>query len=244
MAADYFAVNVLSESQQDLSNRFAVSEDDRFVGIEFRQGGGGVPLLPGCAARFQCKTTYRYEGGDHIIFVGEVLEFDNFDRPPLIFHSGKYAGALSVSRDEQRGGYVDDFLLPLLARAFRYLSRPIYERVEAAGLTRGEFRVLTVLSDSSFTSEALGRIIPMDAQALGEDLARLEQRGLLRVAANDEGVPHCLLTPEGSATIIELLAQAKAAESDAFSHFSQTEQAQLKEALRRLTDEMVRTVKI
>jgi len=235
---------VLSESQQCLSNRFAVSEDDRFVGIEFRQGQGGMPLLPGCAARFQCKTTYRYEGGDHIIFVGEVLEFDNFDRPPLIFHSGKYAGALTVSRDEQRGGYVDDFLLPLLARAFRYLSGPIYERVEAAGLTRGEFRVLAALSDNSFTPEALGRIIPMDAHALGGDLGQLEQRGLLRVEINEDGARQCLLTPQGSATIIELLAQAKAAESDAFSDFSQAEQAQLKEALRRLTDEMARTVKL
>lgn len=243
MAAEYFAVNVLSETQQELSNRFAMVEENRFEGVKYRQGEGGAPLLPGCAARFQCKTTYRYEGGDHIIFVGEVLEFDNFDRPPLIFHSGQYAGALPVSRDELRGGYVDDFLMPLLARAFRYLSGPIYARVEQAGLTRGEFRVLAALSDSSFSPEVLGRIIPMDAQTLGGDLGRLEQRGLLRVEVDDNGVSQCQLTPEGSSTIIELLAQAKAAEEDAFNDFSQADQAQLKEFLRRLTDKMVRTGK-
>ena len=84
----------------------------------------------------------------------------------------------------------------------------------------------------------------MDAHALGGDLGQLEQRGLLRVEINEDGARQCLLTPQGSATIIELLAQAKAAESDAFSDFSQAEQAQLKEALRRLTDEMARTVKL
>lgn len=235
----HFAVNVLSETQQDLSNQFAFGDEDtRFEGVEFRQGIGEVPLLSGCAARFQCKTTYRYEGGDHIIFVGEVLEFDNFNRPPLIFHSGHYAGALAIEHDEQRGGYVDDFLLPLLARSFRYLSGPIYERVEQAGLTRGEYRVLAALSDSGFTPESLSRIIPMDNHSLEADLSRLERRGLLRIELQEDGWRQCILTPEGSATVISILAQAKAAESDAFSDFSQAEQAQLKEYLRRLADKM------
>lgn len=238
--AEYFAVNVLSEDQQALSNRFATVEEGRFNGVQFRLGNQGSPLLPGCAARFQCKTTYQYEGGDHVIFVGEVLQFDNFNRPPLIFHSGNYAGALAVSKDEQRGGYVDDFLLPLLARAFRYLSGPIYARVEEAGLTRGEFRVLASLSDSGFTPEALGRIIPMDSGTLEADLAALSERGLLRVEDKADGARECNLTPRGSATVITLLAQAKAAESDAFREFSKAEQAQLKDALRRLTDKMSR----
>ena len=236
--AEYFAVNILSESQQALSNRFAMVDEGRFDGVEFRDGIGRAPLLPGCAARFQCKTTYQYEGGDHIIFVGEVLEFDNFDRPPLIFHSGKYAGALAVSKEEQSGGYVDDFLLPLLARTFRYLSGPIYARVEAAGLTRGEYRVLASLSDSRFSPETLGRIIPMDSKSLEADLERLSQRGLLRMDVQEDGLRQCILTPLGSSTVIELIAQAKAAESDAFNDFSKAEQAQLKEALRRLTAKM------
>jgi 3-hydroxy-9,10-secoandrosta-1,3,5(10)-triene-9,17-dione monooxygenase reductase component len=239
--AEFFAVNILSDAQQDLSNRFATVEEGRFDGVVYRPGVGGAPLLPGCAARFQCKTSYQYEGGDHIIFVGEVLEFDNFNRPPLIFHSGNYAAALAVRKEEQSGGYVDDFLMPLLARTFRYLSGPIYARVEAAGLTRGEFRVLACLSDSGFTPEALGRIIPMDSRSLESDLGRLSNRGLLRIETKDDGLRQCILTPEGSATVIELLAQAKAAESDVFSDFSKVEQAQLKEFLRRLTDKMMGT---
>jgi 3-hydroxy-9,10-secoandrosta-1,3,5(10)-triene-9,17-dione monooxygenase reductase component len=39
-----------------------------------------APLIPGCSARFQCRTAFRYDGGDHVIFVGEVLEYDRSER--------------------------------------------------------------------------------------------------------------------------------------------------------------------
>ena len=39
-----------------------------------------VPLLDGCSARFECRVVHQYDGGDHVIFVGEVMNFDSFDR--------------------------------------------------------------------------------------------------------------------------------------------------------------------
>ena len=53
-------------------------------------GFGDAPLLGDCAAHFECETTYRYEGGDHVIFVGKVVRFEKSDKPPLLFHQGKY----------------------------------------------------------------------------------------------------------------------------------------------------------
>ena len=53
-----------------------------------------LPLLPGCSARFRCRTAFRHEGGDHEIFVGEVLGFEAFERAPLVFHKGGYAVAV------------------------------------------------------------------------------------------------------------------------------------------------------
>lgn len=85
-----FAVHILATDQEPLSNRFAKSSADKFAGLELQRGAEDTPLLGGCSARFQCKTTYRYEGGDHIILVGEVLAFDRFDQAPLVFHSGAY----------------------------------------------------------------------------------------------------------------------------------------------------------
>jgi 3-hydroxy-9,10-secoandrosta-1,3,5(10)-triene-9,17-dione monooxygenase reductase component len=91
LAADSYAIHVLSEDQQALSNRFAKSGEDKFAGLECREGLSGVPILPDYSACFQCSLEHQYEGGDHIILVGKVLEFaDNGDKP-LVFFRGQYS---------------------------------------------------------------------------------------------------------------------------------------------------------
>lgn len=88
--AGWFAINILARDQVDLSDRFARRHDDKFDSVEVRPGLGGVALFAGCAARFQCKTYAIHEGGDHLIFVGEVIDFDYQHRDPLVFHRGDY----------------------------------------------------------------------------------------------------------------------------------------------------------
>ncbi len=89
--APYFAVHVLSQDQMNLSNTFAQAGGDKFAGLTWNPGIGGVPLLPECCAVFQCETAHRYDGGDHVIFVGEVQAFDSAeDRAPLVFCGGRY----------------------------------------------------------------------------------------------------------------------------------------------------------
>ena len=83
VAARHWAVHVLAADQEPLSNRFAKAGEDKFAALELEDNADGVPLLKGCAARFQCTTSFQYEGGDHIIFVGEVTAFDRSERPPL-----------------------------------------------------------------------------------------------------------------------------------------------------------------
>lgn len=90
-ASGRFAVHVLSAAQQPLAVRFASRIEDRFAGVAWRSDDEGLPLLVGCAARFRCRTAHEYEGGDHVIFVGEVLDFDASDAAPLIFHASAYA---------------------------------------------------------------------------------------------------------------------------------------------------------
>lgn len=90
-----WAVNVLSETQEGLSNTFArpplSPEGHRFDGVETAEGIGGAPLLAGAIARFQCATEHLYEGGDHVILVGRVLAFDRAEGvPPLLFAQGRY----------------------------------------------------------------------------------------------------------------------------------------------------------
>ena len=93
--AERFAVHVLGENQRELSNRFASRGTDKFAGLAINSDD--IPLLAPFAARFVCRTAYRYEGGDHIIFVGEVERCARDEHAqPLIFHGGRYFTELPV----------------------------------------------------------------------------------------------------------------------------------------------------
>ena len=93
---------MLSTEQEPLSGRFAMQGENKFAEIELDNGISPAPLLQDCTARFQCRTAFQYEGGDHVIFVGEVLAFDHSDRAPLAFQSGQYALATRKPRSELR----------------------------------------------------------------------------------------------------------------------------------------------
>jgi len=89
--AAVYAINVLAEDQQDISQRFASRSDDKFAGLEYVEGVDGVPLLPGCVAWFQCRQFARHPGGDHVVFIGEVVRFElDQARKPLVFQGGAY----------------------------------------------------------------------------------------------------------------------------------------------------------
>lgn len=86
----HYAVNVLAADQEEISNRFASRADDRFAGLQWEEGLGGAPILPGCCAVFEVANTQRLPGGDHIVFIGEVQRCDRSELQPLIFFGGKY----------------------------------------------------------------------------------------------------------------------------------------------------------
>ncbi len=89
-AHDYFAVNVLASDQQHLCDRFGRSGPDKFGGLDYDAGIGGVPLLRGAAAQFQCRTVGRHLQGDHELYIGEVLALDSSSSDPLVFHGGLF----------------------------------------------------------------------------------------------------------------------------------------------------------
>ena len=90
-ACTHFAVNILATDQTDVALRFAMLSDNRFEGITFEQSRDGAPLLRDCAARLQCRNTAQHDGGDHVIFLGEVTDFDQSDKPSLAHSHGEYA---------------------------------------------------------------------------------------------------------------------------------------------------------
>lgn len=156
-SAPNFAVNILAAEQIELSNHFARQQEDKFEGIVWQEGIGGVPILPDCAGRFQCETYAKYDGGDHWIFVGRVVAFDDFGRSPLCFHQGSYAmlfghPTTGPKRDEglpfnmmpERMANHTFFLMLRAVRAYQDRYQP---KVVALGLSLIESRILLVLND-------------------------------------------------------------------------------------------------
>ena len=88
--SDHFAVNVLADDQVGISNHFAKSRDDKFAGLDFSRGLGGVPVLQGTVAHFECVKVAAYPAGDHMIFLGRVECVSHSGRRPLAFAHGKY----------------------------------------------------------------------------------------------------------------------------------------------------------
>lgn len=88
--AGHFAVNVLAADQSAISARFASRVPDRFVGIDWREGLGGAPLLAGAAACFECATHGHMEAGDHILITGRVERLAQHGAEALVFYRGRY----------------------------------------------------------------------------------------------------------------------------------------------------------
>jgi len=92
-SVENYAINVLSQSQDALSTRFAKPSADKWQGLMPLDGETGAPLIPNALATFECTPYARYDGGDHIIVVGRVAAIrrsDTATTDPLVFHCGRY----------------------------------------------------------------------------------------------------------------------------------------------------------
>jgi 3-hydroxy-9,10-secoandrosta-1,3,5(10)-triene-9,17-dione monooxygenase reductase component len=88
--AEHFAVNFLSEEQEELSRRFASRMPDRFEGVVHAEGTTGTPLLEGTLGFVECRKVAEYAAGDHTIVVGEVVHAAVRDGNPLVFFRSAY----------------------------------------------------------------------------------------------------------------------------------------------------------
>ncbi len=88
--AGSFAVNILSDQQRDVSNRFASKVADRFAETDWREGSRQTPILNDTSAWFDCTTDNVVDAGDHIILIGQIQDFGMSDENPLAYLNGHY----------------------------------------------------------------------------------------------------------------------------------------------------------
>ena len=89
-ASRFFAVNVLADGQERVSRRFAEDGDRKFDGIAWREEATGAPVLDDVLAWVDCRVSAAHDGGDHTIYIGEVVAGDAREGVPLLFYRGGY----------------------------------------------------------------------------------------------------------------------------------------------------------
>ena len=240
----HWAVHVLATDQEELSGRFARRGLDKFAGLDCDAGVGGVPLLKGCTARFQCRNAFQYEGGDHIIFVGEVLDFDRSETAPLLFHGGQYAHATrrealdSKPRDAfLSGSFNEGFLGYLLGRSHFQFFGKIRTLLASEGLNDDEFYLLSTLTlkpvmTATMLDVALAAVL---SQSSAITLQSLAQRGLVTQLAVMAELPgdEYRMTEQGRETALRLISAAKAVELEILERMGAEDGAILKSLLKR-----------
>jgi len=241
--AKHWNVHVLSADQEALSGRFARQSEDKFTGLELDDGVSKAPLLKDCTARFQCRTAFSYDGGDHVIFVGEVLDYDHSDLPPLVYQSGQYALAARKPREELRLGatpppecsYTEDLLGYLLGRAHYQMLFALRQLLDTQALDERSFFILSVLSirDRLALDELNAFIAYTGMLATAESMAALEAQRLVAFEGED-GSTRYVLTADGREASLRQIALAKAVEQDVVAKLGTGDTMALKLLLKRL----------
>lgn len=236
--AECFVVNILAADQVTVSNHFARQQQDKFAGVDFDLNPQGVPALRNCSAWFHCKTRYLYEGGDHTIIVGEVLQYDNNHRDGLLFHQGRYSisdahpAAAKSAQEEAASGersFAENYLHYLVGRCFHQLIGKLDVMLEKQDITQPEYRVLASFSGLSDADLAtLSYYTLLSPEELQPVLRSMAHRGLI---ADDQQV--YTLTEAGQKLLVPLMAVAKSNEADMLGAFSADEAQLFKQMLKR-----------
>jgi flavin reductase (DIM6/NTAB) family NADH-FMN oxidoreductase RutF len=90
-AGGCFALSILSEENRAISDRFAFHGPKDFSGLETRTEATGAPILSNAIGWVDCRVSEIYPGGDHDIFIGEILAGGMTDGAPLLYFNGGYA---------------------------------------------------------------------------------------------------------------------------------------------------------
>lgn len=239
-AATHWNVHVLSAQQQELSNRFAAKGEDKFSGLELDEGVSNAPLLQDCTARFQCRTAFTHDGGDHIIFIGEVIAFDQNNHPPLVFQSGQYAVTakkpwqelkLSSATDALECSYSEDLLGYLLGRAHFQMLGKMQQTLGNHNMNALHFFALSILAikDNVGLDEINAHI-----DYTGQSIEVQHMDELIKMSLLRENSGRYVLTEQGHKAALLNISEAKVIEEELIDQLGEGDVMALKVLLKRL----------
>jgi flavin reductase (DIM6/NTAB) family NADH-FMN oxidoreductase RutF/DNA-binding MarR family transcriptional regulator len=254
-AHGHFAVNVLSNEQQETAMAFSRPSADRFNGVDYTLGLQNLPIIRNCLAHFSCKVVQALDQGDHVLFIGEVLQFEQsqtqngLPKRPLVFSRGKFtdlapeaiapSNAISVAPSHSTTFY-KDYLPYLLARAANDSASHFHARLKSYGLNMLSWRVLASLSDGiAWTVNDLCRVSLAKQPTISKLLDRLEDQRLIKRNTDTEDARKVMvtLTKTGLAKIKPVIAEAQGYGESLSGKFASGELDAFKATLKKLIEE-------
>jgi flavin reductase (DIM6/NTAB) family NADH-FMN oxidoreductase RutF len=94
-----FAVNVLSQAQRELSDRFSARDNEptRFDGVALAPVQGSFsPLVEGAVVHLDCELIASHDAGDHVLCIGQVGIALVHPGAPLLYHAAGYHGLAPI----------------------------------------------------------------------------------------------------------------------------------------------------
>ncbi|MEH6458103.1 MAG: flavin reductase family protein [Cocleimonas sp.] len=88
--SSHFAINILAEAQEDISNLFASYKGDRFAKVAWHEDEDGSPIIDGVTTSFSCSNYQQIDAGDHLILIGEINQFSSTGNEGLGYSNQGY----------------------------------------------------------------------------------------------------------------------------------------------------------
>ena len=245
--AEHFAVNVLGKDQVSTSNNFASRGEDKFANAAYSAGLGGSPILDEYAAQFECKTWATYDGGDHLILVGEVINYRYNDSvEPLVFARGSYAvsaqhpemvkASSPCEQTAAEDNFVGDYLLYLLRNAYQSFSADLYPKLkQECGINPEEWRIMArMISCPESKISDLTKIVMQPEVALRQSADWMVEKGLVEFIDNET----LKLTAKGTETATKMQALAIKEETALLAQIPADQAEHLKTNLKTLIEKL------
>jgi flavin reductase (DIM6/NTAB) family NADH-FMN oxidoreductase RutF/DNA-binding MarR family transcriptional regulator len=246
-SCSHFSVSVLAEDQIGLSQRFARSGPDKFDGLDCHAGEGDAPLLAGAVATFECMSRQTYDGGDHLILVGEVLRYRRYDRQPLLFVKGRYAVSADhpdtgVLVSDGKGRQLEDggerVLSNLMIRAYSAIAARLERGRQTAGLGLSLMQARLLRAAAALPDRTLDALMPellLDFNASQNLLESMVSLGLIAV----DGRGRVRLTSDGEKRLYAIVAHAHANEELMFKGIDDADLATVRRVLNTMVSKQL-----
>lgn len=199
-----FAVNILGAGQKDWGMRFAGMTPgitDRFAGIDHFAAITGSPILPEVLGWVDCRLWAQYDGGDHSIFVGEVVAVEAAEADlPLLYHNRLWrrSESLEIPTVPQKAKLVEVGLRDGIQREEKFIPTTIkldYIRgLVAAGLKEIQVtsfvnpKIVPQMADAADLCAQLPKVEGVTYSALVLNLKGLERAQAAGIQKIDMGV--------------------------------------------------------